>query len=307
MACRFVVKEQRPGDEEGWARVSKVGRVKLGARQGDEVDVSSAKSTVEGLVVHQGLTEDSGAMVVRLGPGTVRKLGVKYGDTVDVTAGAGSDPKKKSEPVKKRDDDKKKDKKKDQKGVIEKGRPEVCVLVIDCSESMRVVKFEQAKKAAESFLDAKTRMQEGDLVGCVGFDGQAYTVAEISKDYERVRQGLPKLNLRLGTDIGIALEHAMKMILASSAVKKDVGRLLQRHIILLADGNGNPNSPPVAARECRKHDIIVDVVGIVDGKLQEGLLKQVAELTGGRYRSVTASNVSDLARLYRRFANKEDL
>lgn len=285
MTYRFTVRELPKDDEAGWVRISKVGRLKLGSRQGEKVDVRAGEKSVKGLVVHQGLTEDSGGMIARLAPSVVGRLGIQYGDVVEIDAG-GLDPKHN----------------------IKKGGPEICVLALDCSESMRGTKFQQARNAAVGFLDEKTRMVDGDLVGCVGFDGEAYDIFAPTSDYATARKGLDKLELHLGTDIGKALDLARRLIVAADqrTDKKAKTAGWQRHIILLADGNGNPNSPPVAAAACKDAHIVVDVVGIVDGKLQEGLLRQIAETTGGRYRLVDAKNLADLARLYRRFSRKEE-
>jgi Mg-chelatase subunit ChlD len=302
MSVRFRVRELPAEDDAGWIRVSKAGRERLGKKAGEKVLVSVGKHSVDGLIIHEGLRDDSGKLIVRLSQSVLQRLRVSYGDTVEIEPSGGvSDSKKKGT------------------GAIKKGVPEICVLALDCSESMRGSKFEQARKAAEGFLDAKTRMSDGDRVGCVGFDGEAYVVFDPTADFSAAKSKLSRLNLRLGTDIGKVLDLARDLICnergrggkakGDKAAKQKADDALQRHVILLADGNGNPDSPPKAADLCKKARIVVDVVGILDtgGKLQEHLLRRIAEITGGRYRSVDDKSVSDLARIYRRWAEKEDI
>lgn len=101
----------------------------------------------------------------------------------------------------------------------DKGRVETCVLALDCSESMRGHKFDQARRAAASFLEEKRRMDEGDRVGCVGFNGEAYAVFEPTTQYRSAESQLVGLQLRLGTDIGKALDLAREMILGKKKTK----------------------------------------------------------------------------------------
>ena len=60
MAVRFVVKALRKDDPEGWARLSKLGRHRIGKRQGEKIAVKSGKYRKAGLEIHQGLRGDSG-------------------------------------------------------------------------------------------------------------------------------------------------------------------------------------------------------------------------------------------------------
>ena len=116
-----------------------------------------------------------------------------------------------------------------------------------------------------------------------------------------------KLDLKLGTDIGNALDLAKEMILGPKGKKKIKKTGFARHVVLLADGRGNPHHPITAAKACEKASIVVDVIGLVDSKVEEDFLRRIAKITGGRYQSIDSKSLHKLARLFRDISEKKSL
>jgi Mg-chelatase subunit ChlD len=307
MGITFSVKKLLSKDSPGVVRLTKVGRTKVGVEPGDSVRISSGKQEIV-CSVHQGLKADKNELICRISKRSREALNVDVGGSVEIEKSIGK--------YKKSDKEKtvKKFKTFEKKTVgIKKGTPEICVLVIDCSESMRGRKFQDAKEAVSNFLDVKGNILEGDFVGCAGFDARAYEIFSLTSEYAKAKTKIDNLNLNLGTDIGVALDFARNMI--GNFYKKEAkGKShFAKHIILTADGNGNPNTPRPAAQASKAAGIIVDVVGIVDakGSLQEDMLRDIAGITGGKYYSVDAKGGGpgrlNLQTVFRRRGAKEDL
>lgn len=305
MGLEFSIKKLLSTDAADIVRLTKVGRSKLGVEPGDSVRITNGKQEVIG-TVHQGLRSDKNDLICRISKKNRELLQVDVGQKVEIEK---CDTIKTSK--KKLDSKFKTGEKRIVK--VKKGFPEICVLVIDCSESMRRQKFQDAKDAVANYLDVKGNILEGDIVGCVGFDAKAYEVFPLTSDYVKAKTHIGKLVLNLGTDIGVALDFARNMIAGLSKKGGKTKADFAKHILLTADGNGNPNTPRPAAQKCKEADIIVDVVGIVDakGSLQEGMLRDIANIAGGKYFSVNEKGGGprrlSLKTVFRRRSAKEDL
>lgn len=280
MKFRFAVKELPKEENAKWIRISKVGRLKLRKKQGEKINIRRNKFSYD-LEIHQGLKKDSRNMVVRLSPTVIQKLGLSAGDIIEIE-GRG-------------------------KEYTKKGKPEICILTLDCSESMRGTKFQRTKAAAAEFLRVKSKLYDGDIVGCVGFDENAYVIFNPTEDYKKATGQLEKLDLHLGTDIGNALDIAREMILGPKGKKKIKKPGFARHIVLLADGRGHPHHPITAAQTCKEANIVIDVIGLVDSKEEENFLRRIAEITGGKYQSIDSKSLHKLARLFRDISEKKQL
>lgn len=176
------------------------------------------------------------------------------------------------------------------------------VLAVDISGSMLARDFkpdrlEAAKQMAGEFISDRA----GDRIGLVVFAGEAFTQSPLTTDYAtlqtllgRVRSGL----IEDGTAIGNGLATGINRLRESEAKSKV--------IILLTDGVNNRGqiAPSMAARIAKEQGIRVYTIGVgsrgtapypaydmfgnmtyVNQKVEidEKTLREMAELTGGRY------------------------
>lgn len=175
------------------------------------------------------------------------------------------------------------------------------VLALDVSGSMLARDFspdrlEASKNVATEFINGRPY----DRMGLTVFSGESFTQCPLTTDHavlinlmREVKSGV----IEDGTAIGVGLATAINRIKDSDAISKV--------IILLTDGVNNMGSiDPVTAAEIAKtfgvrvYTIGVGSMGLADYPVQtpfgmryqkmqveidEELLKQIADLTGGRY------------------------
>jgi Ca-activated chloride channel homolog len=193
------------------------------------------------------------------------------------------------------------------------------IIAQDISGSMASLDFqpqnrlEAAKLVIDDFISRRTY----DRIGLVVFAQEAFNQSPMTTDHavlERLLRQVklaPDLQLEDGTAIGHGLANAANMLKDSQAKS--------RVIILLTDGANNSGeiAPETAADAARALGIKVYTIGMgrpgqvpvpVDspfgGKeivyqesdLDEALLKQIAEKTGGQY--FRATDTADLQRVY---------
>lgn len=189
MGCRFTIRYLPPEDSASWIRIPKVGRKRLGKRQGAKLSIGNDKISVS-LVVHQGIAEDGNKMVARIAPSVCRTIGVKEGDVIEIEGEA-------------------------------KRKSEICVLAIDCSISMGDSgKIGKVQDAVRAFLDEKTKIRkDGDLVGCVGFAKDAWPIFAPSTAYRSKSEKVKNMDLKWGTDLVKPLELAQTMIIGGKGKK----------------------------------------------------------------------------------------
>lgn len=180
------------------------------------------------------------------------------------------------------------------------------VVCLDTSRSMLVEDLEpdrlsRARREVSLLLD---RLGE-DRVALVAFSGDVRNVAPLTRDRETLRwflEGLsPRDNLRGGTDLGAALEHALDLFDGRSGAHEA--------IVLLTDGEDLEGRGLAAAREAERRGIRIYVVGMGTpggGKIPTGrgyvrdeagdevvsaldgtTLREIAETTGGAYLAAT--------------------
>ncbi|MEO8569724.1 MAG: VWA domain-containing protein [Ginsengibacter sp.] len=182
------------------------------------------------------------------------------------------------------------------------------ILCIDVSGSMTAQDFtpnrmEAAKKVAEDFVDHRTT----DRIGIVIFSGESFTQCPLTTDHyvlksqiEQIRNGL----LEDGTAIGSGLATSVDRLRGSKAKSKVV--------ILLTDGinNGGLIDPATAREIAKTFKVKVYTIGVgSDGyaatpvntpmgivmqnekvAIDEKLLKNIADETGGKYFRATDNN-----------------
>ncbi len=184
------------------------------------------------------------------------------------------------------------------------------VIALDISSSMLARDFkpdrlEAAKKIAAKFINGR----ESDNMGLVVFAGEAFTGVPMTTDRAALTNYVNALNREMledGTAIGDGLATSINRI-------KD-GKAKSKSIILLTDGSNNTGivAPLTAAEIAHKMGIKVYTIGIgtngtapypqinMFGRVEyvpmpvvidEATLKQIADITGGKYFRATGNKV----------------
>ncbi len=162
------------------------------------------------------------------------------------------------------------------------------VLSIDLSSSM-LQQFGDSTRLAvtRDVVREFIALRENDRVGIVVFQQDALPLAPPSTDYaalDRIVADLDSGLLPDGTGIGVGIAAAVSMLQESTAAS--------RVVILLTDGEHNAPSirPEDAARVAAALRIRVYTIGVVSEstlqrsrEIDERLLQEIAEITGGRY------------------------
>lgn len=203
------------------------------------------------------------------------------------------------------------------------------VLTIDSSGSMaaedfvmkgkRVNRLFIVKKVVEEFIRERTN----DRLGLVTFARLAFTVSPLTTDHSWLLTNLDRVELGLiedGTAVGSAIASSVAR-LRNSDVKSKI-------IILLTDGVNNAGkiSPVDAARVAEAFDIKIYTIGAgtkgrvpypardvfgrkvyqnVIIKLDEEMLQEVAEITGGKY--FRATDTESLRNIYKEIDDLEKI
>lgn len=190
------------------------------------------------------------------------------------------------------------------------------LLVLDISESMRAEDFEGSNRiqTAKSVVNDFLTHRQNDRIGLVVFAGESFTLCPLTSDYSVLVELLRDVEigqLEDGTAIGDALATATHRLRASESKTKIV--------ILLTDGENNAGSiePGAAASFAQSFEIKVYTIGMgkeggaripyadtTFGKryrevltyLDEDTLKQIANITGGRY--FRATDTQSLKQIY---------
>lgn len=189
------------------------------------------------------------------------------------------------------------------------------VLVLDVSSSMLAEDLEPNRLEAAKIVAAEfVAGRRNDRVGLVAFAGQAFTQAPLTFDLGVVRGLVGELDAGMiedGTAVGMGLATAVKRLEASQAESKVV--------VLLTDGRSNRGEigPITAAQMAQALGVRVYTIGAgsrgtarvpvqdplggtryanmrVD--IDEPTLREVAEITGGRY--FRATDTESLAAIY---------
>ncbi len=189
------------------------------------------------------------------------------------------------------------------------------VLAMDVSTSMKALDFkpnrlEAAKNIAIDFVDGRT----SDRIGIVTYAGESFTQCPITSDYKLVKNMLQDIQFGLiedGTAIGMGMATAVSRLKDSKADSKV--------IILLTDGENNQGQidPYMAIELAQEFGIKVYTIGVgkqgkvpypgvgfggrkiiqqLDSKVDEKLLKEIADRTGGHY--FRATNNEKLSAIY---------
>jgi len=191
------------------------------------------------------------------------------------------------------------------------------VMAIDVSASMLAKdlapnRLEALKDVASEFIKGRPN----DRIGLVEYAGESYTKTPITSDKAIVLRSLKEIKYNTiiegGTAIGMGLATAVNRIKDSKAISKV--------IILLTDGVNNSGfiDPKIASELALEYGIKTYTIGLgtngmalspiailpngnfqygrVQVEIDEELLKEIAEVTGGKY--FRATNNEKLAEIY---------
>lgn len=195
------------------------------------------------------------------------------------------------------------------------------MLSLDVSSSMLARDFdpdriEAAKRIGIQFISGRP----SDRMGLVIFANEAFTMCPLTLDHASLINQFNAVEMDMledGTAIGSGLAMAVNRLLSSDAVS--------RVVILLTDGVNNSGeiAPYTAAEIAQTYGIRVYVVGIgsmgtapypvqtpfgiryqqVDVQIDEALVQQVAQLTGGEY--FRATDNKTLEEIYQKIDSLE--
>jgi len=175
------------------------------------------------------------------------------------------------------------------------------IMALDISSSMLAEDFkpnrlEAAKEVAWNFIEGR----KNDRAGLVIFSGESFTQCPLTTDHSVIKNlfdGIKSGMIEDGTAIGDGLATAINRLKNSKAVSKV--------IILLTDGENNSGAlnPTSAAEIAEMYGIRVYTIGVgtigmapypvnsffgkqyqqVEVKIDEELLNNIADMTGGKY------------------------
>ncbi len=173
------------------------------------------------------------------------------------------------------------------------------VLALDISGSMTAKDFEPSRFAAAKDVAMKfVNMRENDNMGLVVFAGESLSLMPLTNDRAALLNAIQQVSmgdLTDGTAIGDGLTSAINRIASGKAKSKS--------IVLLTDGTNNAGDvpPSTAAQIAKQKGIKVYTIGVgtngsiqitdpygfssttLETKIDEASLKQIADLTGGKY------------------------
>lgn len=174
-------------------------------------------------------------------------------------------------------------------------------MILDVSMSMESVDFEPsrlevARKTIQNFIEGRDR----DRIALIIFAGTAYTRIPLTLDHNIVRESLLEISTKSvnedGTAIGMAISVGLNRLKKSDSSSKIM--------ILVTDGDNNAGSinPNTASELAKEMGIKIYTVGVgsdktiipvqvfgrtqyqqYEGGLNEALLNEIADATGGEY------------------------
>ena len=192
------------------------------------------------------------------------------------------------------------------------------VFAVDVSKSMLAedVSPNRLERAKLAILDI-SEMLKGDRVGLVAFSGQAFLQCPLTLDYDAFRMSLDALDTNViqrgGTNIAAAITEA------ESAFAKSQSRKI---LVLISDGEELESSAVSKAQSAAKDGVVIYTLGvggtkgeaitisdsrgrsvklrdengeIVRSRLNEDVLRRVAEATGGFYEKLSPEGVENVA------------
>jgi len=196
------------------------------------------------------------------------------------------------------------------------------MLAVDTSRSMEALDFtvkgRQVTRMAviKGVLGRFIQARDGDRIGIIAFGSQAYVLSPMTLDTQAVHDMVNGMVARMAGD-GTAIGDAIGLGVKKLRERPEGSRVL----ILVTDGANTEGSlpPQLAARLAAHEDIRIYTIGvgskgmvpyIEDGRMtmvkmdiDEALLTEVADITGGEYFRATDSGA--LEQIYQRIDSLE--
>jgi Ca-activated chloride channel family protein len=176
------------------------------------------------------------------------------------------------------------------------------------AEDLRPSRMARAQLAVQDLAD----QVDGDRLGLVAFAGDAFLQTPLTHDRSAFAQSLQALEAGIIPVAGTDIESAIRVAEQAFASEPDHQKLL----VLLTDGEDLSGSAVAAARKAAEGKLAIHTIGIgtaegstipvrterggtgllrgpdgeiVRSRLDEGTLRQIAEVSGGTYRALGAS------------------
>jgi Ca-activated chloride channel family protein len=198
------------------------------------------------------------------------------------------------------------------------------ILAMDISSSMKAEdlargknRLDVTKEVAANFVNGRSN----DRIGMVVFSGKSFTQCPLTMDYGILLKFLDEIYIGMvedGTAIGMAIANCTNRLRDSKAKSKVV--------ILLTDGRNNRGEldPVTAANVAQAMGVRIYTIGAgkrgkapypvedpffgkryqyIDVDIDEGVLKKIADVTGGQY--FRATDKSSLERIYQEIGEME--
>lgn len=186
-------------------------------------------------------------------------------------------------------------------------------MILDISQSMESVDFKPNRlEVARETIDDFIEQRPYDRISLIIFSGTAYTRVPLTLDHNIVKESLQEISSQSvnenGTAIGMAISVGLNRLKKSEAESKIM--------ILVTDGDNNAGeiNPNMASELAAKLGIKIYTIGVgtdktiipveifgqttyqqYAGGLNEQLLKEIAETTGGEYyRAKDKGDMSDI-------------
>lgn len=194
----------------------------------------------------------------------------------------------------------------------EKARGVEMMLVVDVSNSMLAEDFEPNRLERTKY--AINRLFDGlkqDRVGLIVFAGEPRVQLPITSDYRMAKAFARRIDPSQVSVQGTAIGKALEQALLSFSGETDEKR--SRVIILITDGENHDDDAVAVAKRAAEQGIRIYTIGIgtpegapieIDGefirdeqgemvvsKLNEEMLAQIADLTGGAYVRATKQDI----------------
>ena len=194
----------------------------------------------------------------------------------------------------------------------EKARGVEMMLVVDVSNSMLTEDFEPNRLERTRY--AINRLFDGlkqDRVGLIVFAGEPRVQLPITSDYRMAKAFARRIDPSQVSVQGTAIGKALEQALLSFSGETDEKR--SRAIILITDGENHDDDAVAVAKRAAEQGIRIYTIGIgtpegapieIDGefirdeqgemvvsKLNEEMLAQIADLTGGAYVRATKQDI----------------
>ena len=184
------------------------------------------------------------------------------------------------------------------------------MLVVDVSNSMLAEDFEPNRLDRTKYaIDRVVESMKQDRIGVVAFAGEAQVQLPITSDYRMARAFTRKLSPTLVRTQGTDLGAAIKLASMSFSSQSEGSRVM----ILITDGENHESDALAAAEVAAEKGIAIYTIGIgtpegapimvggdyltdengdmVVSKLDEKILQEIAQKTGGAYVRATKQSI----------------